>query len=228
MRRLVLFDIDGTLLRAWGAGTRAMLRAGEQVLGARCRTAQIEFGGALDPWIFRRLAEHGDYPISVDGHVLFRRTYGDLLRAELAAAEQPCRALPGVLPLLDQVRALEGVGLGLLSGNYGETGVLKLRAAGIDPAWFEVAAWGDMAETRPALIPVALSQLPAAELTARQVVVVGDTVRDIHCAHENGSLCLAVATGGNTREQLIEAGADLVVDDLTDPAPLLQLLSLAR
>ena len=227
MAKLLLFDIDGTLLRAHGAGVRSMLRAAEQVIGERCRDAEINFGGAMDPWIFRRLVEHGGYEHSEDAHQVFRSVYGDLLRAELESPENPCKALPGVLPLLSQVRNHPDVRMGLLTGNYPETGTLKLRVAGIDPDWFEVAAWGDMATSRPALIPVALSQIPSSGLTARDVVVIGDTLRDIQCAHENGSLCLAVATGGNTRDELIDGGADVVVDDLTDPEPLLRLFARA-
>jgi phosphoglycolate phosphatase len=226
--KLLLFDIDGTMLRANGAGVRSMLRAAEQVIGERCRDAEINFGGAMDPWVFRRLIDHGGYEHSEETHRTFRALYGELLRAELEAEARPCRALPGVHALLAQVRTLPGVHLGLLTGNYPETGLLKLRAAGIEPDWFEVAAWGDMASLRPGLIPVALSQLPTSVLTAHDVVVIGDTLRDIQCAHENGGLCLAVATGGNTKAELIAGGADAVVDDLTDPQPLFDLLALER
>jgi len=228
MAKLLLFDIDGTLLRAYGAGVRSMLRAAEQVIGERCRDAEINFGGAMDPWVFRLLVDHGRYEYSDDTHRTFRGVYGELLRAELESETNPCKALAGVHDLLTRVRNHPELHLGLLTGNYPETGLLKLRAAGIDPDWFEVAVWGDMASSRPGLIPVALAQLPSPGLTAHDVVVIGDTLRDIQCAHENGALCLAVATGGNTKEELIAGGADAVVDDLTDPRPLFDLLALER
>jgi phosphoglycolate phosphatase-like HAD superfamily hydrolase len=69
-----------------------------------------------------------------------------------------------------------------------------------------------------------LAQLAPPEIAPKDVVVIGDTLRDVHCAHENGAHCVAVATGGNTRAELEAAGADLVLDDLSDPAPLLALL----
>jgi phosphoglycolate phosphatase-like HAD superfamily hydrolase len=128
-----------------------------------------------------------------------------------------------VLSLLPWLRARRDVRLGLLTGNYPETGLLKLRVAGIEPSWFEVAAWGDMAATRPALVPLALAQLPLPAVHARDVIVIGDTPRDVHCAKENGALCVAVATGGNTRAELEDSGADLVLDDLRDGGPILRL-----
>jgi len=225
--KLLLFDIDGTLLRAHGAGVRAMMNAAALVLGERCRGAEINFGGALDPWIFERLLAHGAYDGSPELHRTFRAAYADLLRHELEGPERPCRALPGVLSLLSELRVHPRARLGLLTGNYPETGLLKLRIVGIDPAWFEVAAWGDMAPTRPALVAIALAQLAAPPVPPQDVIVIGDTLRDVHCAHENGARCVAVATGGNTRAELEAAGADLVLDDLSDPAPLLALLEAA-
>jgi phosphoglycolate phosphatase-like HAD superfamily hydrolase len=223
MRKLVLFDIDGTLLRGYGAGGRAMRRAAEAVLGERCRGAEIQFGGALDPWILRQLAAHGGYTLDDGLLARFRRVYRELLTHELTTAARRCEALPGVLELLSHLRATRAATLGLLTGNYADTGALKLRAVGIEPDWFEIAAWGDMAEERPGLVAVALAQLTAPP-AAEHVVVVGDTIRDVHCAHANGALCVAVATGGSTRAELEAAGADYVLDDLSDPTPLLRLL----
>lgn len=224
MAKLVLFDIDGTLLRGHGVGARAMRRAAEIVLGERCRDAQLEFGGALDPLLFRELARHGGYSVDDAIHATYRKLYAELLVQEMATAERPCQALPGVHDLLARMRAERPAILGLLTGNYAETGSHKLRSAGIDPDWFEVAAWGDMAEQRPGLVQVALAQL-AARPVAQDVIVVGDTVRDVQCAHANGGVCVAVATGHTSAAELAEAGADVVLDDLRDPMPLLRMLA---
>lgn len=223
MRKLVLFDIDGTLLRAYGAGGRAMRRAAERVLGERCRGAQIEFGGALDPWIFGQLALHGGYEVTPAVHARFRALYAQLLAEELALPEVRCVAMPGILDALARLRAERLATLGLLTGNYAETASLKLTAAGIDPRWFEITAWGDLASERHALVPVALAQLPHA-LSAQDVIIVGDTVRDVHCARVNGCTCVAVATGGASAEELADAGADIVLQDLSDALPLFRLL----
>lgn len=223
MRKLVLFDIDGTLLRAYGAGGRAMRRAAEHVLGERCRGAQINFGGALDPWIFGQLALHGGYEVTPAVHARFRAVYAQLLAEELALPDARCLAMPGVLDVLARLRAEQPATVGLLTGNYAETAALKLHAAGIDPQWFEISAWGDLADERHALVPVALAQLSYA-LSARDVIIVGDTVRDVHCARVNGCACVAVATGGASVQELADAGADIVLDDLSDALPLFRLL----
>lgn len=221
--KLLLFDIDGTLLRGYGAGGRAMRRAAERLFGPGAHEAQLSFGGALDPWLFRRLAEHMGRELDAELHRALRNHYGELLVEELRIAARPLEALPGVHAVLELLRPRRDITLGLLTGNYAETGALKLRAARIEPDWFPVQAWGDMADSRPGLVPVALAQLTTA-VPAAEVVVIGDTPRDIECAHANGCLCVAVATGGHGRDELHAAGADFVLDDLTDPSPLLALL----
>lgn len=223
MRKLLLFDIDGTLLRGHGAGGRAMRRAAERVLGARCRDAVVDFSGRLDPSILREIAAHGGYTVDDAAHASFRRVYREFLVEEIARAERRIEALPGVLELLARLRAERPAVLGLLTGNYPETAAIKLRAVGIEPDWFEVSAYGHMAEERPGLVQVALAQL-AARVAPGDVIVVGDTVRDVHCAVANGSVCVAVCTGGNTAAELAGAGAHVVLPDLRDPAPLLRLL----
>lgn len=213
--KVLLFDIDGTLLRAYGAGSEAMRRAAELVLGERCRGAQIDLGGALDPWIFERLAEHGGYGVDLDAHARFRPIYAKLLVEQLDKPDSRCLAMPGVLTLLTHLQQARCATVGVLTGNYRETGGIKLRRAGIEVEQFEISAWGDMATTRPGLVPVALSQLKRT-VAPRDVIVIGDTVKDVHAAHQNGAMCLAVTTGGSTRAQLEAAKADVILDNLED------------
>ncbi|HEX7478768.1 MAG TPA: HAD hydrolase-like protein [Polyangiales bacterium] len=223
MTKLLLFDIDGTLLRAYGAGSRAMMHAALEVLGERCLGAKINLGGALDPWIFRELARHGGYEAHDAAHRAFRERYAQRLAHELDMADVPCRAMPGVLELLASLREQRSATLGMLTGNYPETGRHKLRRAGIDPEWFSPIAWGDAAADRPALVRVALAA--SKQHTAADVIVIGDTPRDVHCARENGAVCLAVATGDHGEDELRAAGAHEVVPDLRDPSALYRLLS---
>ena len=221
--KLLLWDIDGTLLRGHGAGGRALRRAAEAVLGPGVREHHVDFGGALDPWLFRRLCEAIGRELDDALHAALRVHYAEVLVEEWRNAQPAAYALPGVLSLLAQLRGDARVTLGLLTGNYPETGAIKLRAVGIEPEWFPIQAWGDMADTRPGLVPVALRQLQTA-LPAGEVVVIGDTVRDVECARANGCVCVAVATGGASFEELRTAGADVVLPDLRDPARLLALL----
>ena len=221
--KLLLWDIDGTMVRGHGAGGRALRRAAEALLGPGVRDHHLNFGGALDPWLFRRLCEAIGRELDDELHSSLRAHYAQLLIEEWRNAQPAAYALPGVLSLLAQLRTDPRVTLGLLTGNYAETGAVKLRGVGIEPDWFPIQAWGDMADTRPGLVPVALRQLATA-VPASQVVVIGDTLRDVECAHANGCLCVAVATGGATFEELTDAGADVVLPDLSDPQRLLALL----
>lgn len=221
MTKLLLFDIDGTLLRTHGAGVRAMLRAAVEVIGERCRGARIDVGGALDPWIFGELVRHGGYEPAEHLHEAFRRAYAEHLREEIELGPKPASATPGVLSLLSRLRAERPAQLGMLTGNYGETAAIKLRRVGIEPEWFSPAIWGDAASDRPGLVGVAIAQT---NVRAEDVIVIGDTPRDVHCAHHHGARCLAVATGEHGLEELRAAGADRVVVDLTDASVLYEML----
>lgn len=219
---LLLFDLDGTLLLTSGAGARAMDRAGKRVWGQEFDLSSVNFGGSLDPVIVREAIGLARLEFDHAKHLEFRELYCAELRRELARPNVEAYCLPGVLPLLEHLRAARSATLGLLTGNYEETGCQKLMRVGIDPAWFSPRVWGDAAPTRPDLVRVAMQRQEHA--TPENVIVIGDTARDVHCAKVNGCSVLGVATGPASREELLEAGADRVVDDLSDPTPLLDMI----
>jgi len=212
---LVLFDIDGTLLSASGAGSRAMISAGRELFHETFTTEGVTFAGGIDALIWRRLCEVNGVDDTLANHDAFRTRYASHLERGLKIGG--AQLLPGAADLVD---ALEGDGrgtLGILSGNWPETGRMKLAAGGLDPARFPVSAWGDDGHRRSALVPAALDRYErhaGSRLDSEAVVIIGDTPSDIACARENGCRSLAVATGGFDRHALSEAGADLVVDDL--------------
>lgn len=222
---LLLFDLDGTLLRASGAGARAMERAGKAVWGERFSLQGVNFGGSLDPVILQQAAVSFAFEFDAERHRHFRSAYSAELSLELAR-DRAAEALPGVFDLLAHLRTAACATVGLLTGNYEETGRQKLTAAGFDPGWFSPCIWGDAAATRPGLVEHALRLHPG--MLPEAVIVIGDTTRDIECAKVNGCRVLAVATGADSKQELLLAGADLVVDDLKDPAPLLSLIDGAR
>lgn len=224
--RLVLFDIDGTLLRAQGVGPIAMERAGRRVLGPQFSLEGIDFGGALDPWIFRQAAQRLGHDDPSPLHPTFRDEYLIELERAIDGDERRPVLLPGVLAALAAFHDDPAATLGLVTGNYGRAVPLKLRAAGIDPAQFVVGAFGDDAPTRPELVRLAMEQWRArgADPDPRRVVVIGDTPRDVDCAKKNGCRSIAVATGWHTVEQLEAGGADLVLRDLTELMPSLETL----
>jgi phosphoglycolate phosphatase-like HAD superfamily hydrolase len=224
---LVLFDIDGTLLVSHGAGGRAFVRAGRAVCGQAFSIDGITIAGNLDAVIFRTAARAMGLSEPESVHEAFRERYLIELEAELAQAPSATVLLPGVSALLDRLTTFEAVSVGLLTGNYERAVPLKLRAAGLPLAYFSGGAFGDHADERHALLPLALDRYEATlghRFDARDVTIVGDTPRDVECALRNGCRCLAVATGMYSERELAAAGANRVVPDLSDPEPLLSWL----
>ncbi len=228
MKKLFLFDIDGTILMTYGAGLRGMERAGQELFGPKFSLSGISIAGSLDQKIFQDAVAQAQIAYDPPQYEQFVARYGQELQRELTNphARRP-ELLPGITELLEQLRQESRVGLGLLTGNYTLTGPIKLRHLGIDPSWFPVAAWGDLADSRPGLVPLAIDQHHQAtghRLEGQDVVVIGDTPKDIDCAHAHGCLAVAVATGDYDLQTLADAGADIALQDLQDPSPLLALL----
>ncbi|HTM43982.1 MAG TPA: HAD family hydrolase [Polyangiaceae bacterium] len=217
MKKLLLFDLDGTLLLTHGAGVRCMQRAGQRIWGEQFSLDGIAFGGGLDPLILAEALQNLGLELDPTLHERFQVVYEAELRGEFAQ-NPTVQVLPGIAALLEQARDHERSILGLLTGNYAPTGIAKLAAANIDPDWFRVKIWGDDGPTRPDLVRVAMER--GGNIAPEHVVVIGDTPRDVDCAHKNGCSCVAVATGGYSRAELEQAGADIVFDDLSDHAAL--------
>ncbi|HEU0014236.1 MAG TPA: haloacid dehalogenase-like hydrolase [Longimicrobium sp.] len=220
MRRLVLFDIDGTLLRADGAGKRAIRDALARVFGTAGNVDGYPFAGRTDPQIVRTLlGGAGVPPERIDaGLEALWQAYVANLEREIVDTE--VRALPGVPALLDRVEAggTETV-LGLLTGNLAEGARIKLRAAGLDPRRFRVGAFGSDHAERPELPAVAVRrarELTGVDYAGKQIVVIGDTPHDVSCGAHLGVRTIATATGGYTLEELAACGPDYLFLDLAD------------
>ncbi len=225
--KLLLFDIDGTILLTGGAGRRAVLEAGQGLFGAAFSVEGVSFGGALDPLIFRELLERNGVDARTADEAAYRVAYLQALERNLAHDGADLRLMPGFPHLLDELRGRPDVVVGLLSGNYREGARLKLAAAAIEIDRFPVTAFGDDGPDRPALVRRAIDRHVAIYgngLEPRDVIVIGDTPHDVSCARAHGCRSLAVATGTHSAAALREAGADLVVADLADPTPLRRLL----
>lgn len=227
MTDLVLFDIDGTLLKSGGLGIIAMEAAGRELIAPDFSIAGIDVAGRLDPLIVRDMfAKAAVQP--TEGRTLELRQRFAAIFTDMMSRSNACRALPGGRELVQAVGRAQGFVTGLLTGNYEETGTIKLSIAGYDPSAFVIRAWGDESPHDPParehLTAVALSRHRerfGAPVSPRRVTVIGDTPHDVRCAHAHNCRCIAVATGQFTRDQLAAAGADLVVDDLTDASALL-------
>ena len=228
---LLLFDIDGTLMLSGGAGMRAMFLTAAQMFGEHFTWDGIEPSGKLDPAIFAEaLALNGMN--NVEQHLeQFRNRYLELLHQQLRLGLRNVRIMPGIRQLIESLRRRADqagdVTLGLLTGNYADAVPIKLAAIGLETSWFTVTAFGDEGPSRPALVQLALrrfEQQTGNQPDPRRVIVIGDTPRDVECAHAHHCVAFTVATGSHSVDQLRQAGADHAVEDLADPQPLLDLL----
>jgi phosphoglycolate phosphatase-like HAD superfamily hydrolase len=218
--RLVLFDIDGTLLWSDGAGRRAITRALAEVFG-ETGPPEHRFDGKTDPQIVRemmRMAGRADADIDERMPPLFAR-YVACLEEELREPSHHAKPLPGVVDLLDALSERTDVALGLLTGNLVEGARVKLRAVGIDPEIFRVGAFGSDHEHRPELPAIAqrrAREILGIDVPGRHVIVIGDTPADIQCGRSIGARAIGVATGRYGMDDLGAHGAVSVFADLTD------------
>ena len=226
MSLVVLFDIDGTLIRSGGAGARALERAIALALGREEVKADFSFAGMTDRAIFRRMLRSLGVaaPEAHIGRVL--EVYPDILRDEVTNAAS-YRVLPGIVAALDALAQMGGVALGLGTGNIEQGARIKLARADLN-RYFGFGGFGSDAEDR-ALLLRAGAERGAARLGRPlrdcRTLVVGDTPLDVAAAHAIGARCIGLATGGATADQLVAEGADLVFADLTEPGALDALLA---
>ena len=184
----------------------------------------VELGGSLDPLILREALALMGIDDFESHHASYRSRYCDILK-EILSQEHPVRALAGAVELLDRLDEVPGVTQALVTGNYQETAELKLKAAGIDPERFAFGVYGDEGEIRHELPPLALTRYEAHHgAAADHVVLLGDTEHDITSGQAAGCRVLAVCTGSHDKARLIDAGADLVLDDLSEVDAVLSWL----
>ena len=223
---LAIFDIDGTLVRSEGAGLRAMQETGAHLFGDAFSLEGVAVGGRLDRLIFEDGLQRSGREDPDRHHDLFRATYGTFLQRRLE--EVPVSALPGAVGLLDALADVLTCTLGLITGNYPETGRMKLEAAGIDPARFAVATWGtDAADRRALAVAAGAAWLarPGKGHDPASITLVGDTTHDVDSARAAGYRSIAVTTGAHDASSLAEAGPDLLVEDLADTEALVRWIT---
>ncbi|MGD8394004.1 MAG: haloacid dehalogenase-like hydrolase [Candidatus Eiseniibacteriota bacterium] len=215
--RLVLFDIDGTLLTAGGLGGRAMLAAIKGVSGHTVDVDGYSYGGRTDPQIIRELLERAGLPAAeiagLRPRILAR--YVDELERLLRGSRRP-RLFAGVRELLARLEREPSVVVGLLTGNVEAAACLKLDHFGIRHC-FHAGAFGSDDEDRGALVGIALERAHAAtgvRFAPQQVCLVGDTPRDVDCARRGGTRVVAVATGPFGLEELARSAPDQLFSTL--------------
>lgn len=222
MRRLILFDIDGTLVLTGRAGVRALDRALFDLLGRKNALDGISIAGRTDRAIITDALNAAGVAVTDELVLMVRDAYCGHLGAEVDAdSPHPKLILPGVVAALDALAPLEAdgdVAVGLLTGNFVRGAEIKL---GYFDLWrrFRFGAFGDHHVSRRDLVPLAVDAADKAgvgHFALSQVVIVGDTPADVDCAHAHGAKAIAVATGGFTESALAMTGAEVVVSDLLE------------
>lgn len=226
--KLLLFDVDGTLMRAHGAGSRAMTRAGKAVCGEAFTLEGVTIAGGLDPTIFSDAGRKMGLADPTPFHDAFREAYFlELAREMVADVPRKPHRLPGALELLLQLKPRADLTLALVTGNYQRAIPIKFAAVGLDASLFEFGAFGGDAPTRPELVKLALEKhalRTGQTISPRDALVIGDTPRDVDCAHKNGVPCVSVASGVFSADELHAAGADVVLEGLHEAERFLALL----
>lgn len=227
-RRLVLFDIDGTILLTAGAGRRAVTRAVAEHFPLTPEALTVRFDGKTDPLIVMELLAASGHPDPRDARIIkdVCERYVGYLEEELTRTRDTT-LLPGIVQLLAALEGHPAVVLGLLTGNVVRGARLKLTSGGIDPDRFRVGAYGSDSHHRPDLPAIAagraepyLGRVPS----GAEVVIIGDTPADVTCGAGIGARPVAVATGSFRADALHAAGAAAVFEDLSDTAKVVEAI----
>ncbi len=215
---VLLFDIDGTLLRTGGAGRRSMRHAFAEVCERGDALDAMDFRGMTD-WLILRggLLAIGEEPTEARLQALADAYLRQLAREVPASAGYTI--MPGVERVLDRVTGRPDVAVGLGTGNFEAGARTKLSRGGL---WrhFDFGGYGNDSVDRVELIRAGAERGASALSTPFddcRIIIIGDTPKDAHAALGVGGECLAVQTGGHGAPELREAGAHWVVADLTDP-----------
>lgn len=224
----ILWDIDGTLLRANGAGVRAFVEALTAVTGLEFPTGDLDMGGRTDPDIARRIlhfaAAEGDHDELADRLLTHVAAIYAANEAEFA---ERTNALPGVPDVLAAVEEL-GVLQTVVTGNMEPIARMKVTAAGVAGRLaLDVGAYGSDHHVRSELVRTAVRRIEASSgaVDPRRTWVIGDTPRDLECARAAGVRCVLVATGTNPFEKLAALNPDAVFGDLTELHRFLEVIA---
>jgi phosphoglycolate phosphatase-like HAD superfamily hydrolase len=227
--RLLLFDIDGTLVNTLGAGKAALQVAMLSVYGETGPIGSFDFHGRTDPAIVRGLLRAAGWP---DAEI--EAGFGATWEAYLAALERELgerngrvQTYAGVTELLDEIEGDGRFAAGLVTGNM-EGGASRKLAAARLAGRFGFGAYGSDSEWREDLPPIARVRAQDTHhrpFEMETAVVLGDTPEDIRCARANGARVLAVATGRHSVEELRDHGPDAVFEDLSDTSRIVRMLA---
>jgi phosphoglycolate phosphatase-like HAD superfamily hydrolase len=228
VRKLILFDIDGTILNSSGAGRAAMERA----LDATFNTpgdSSYRYDGRTDRQIVREQMRGAGYSdAQIDARMpTVMQLYLDGLRDELTREGRTVKMYDGVAALIDTIAARDDAVLGLLTGNIQAGAHLKLATVGLDTGMFRVNAFGSDHELRAELPGIAHQRMRdtfGVALAGRDVIIIGDTPSDVTCGQTLGARAIAVATGRYSTNELQAYDPFAVFNTLADTSAVLKTI----
>ncbi|MBP7735175.1 MAG: HAD hydrolase-like protein [Spirochaetes bacterium] len=216
--KAVLFDIDGTLLKCFGAGKKSLIEACMEVFGTIGTMHAVDFQGKTDPLILlESLAIMGFKEEDIHRNIEeLKSRYFHHLRTNMY--DDSSVLLPGVEDLLERLRDHDGVLLGLLTGNFRESARIKLDRFDLN-RFFTFGVFGDDASYRNDMPPIARDMIRDSfniDIPFRDIAIIGDTVHDIACAKSSGAVSISVGTGWADPGALLDLEPDYFFDDLSD------------
>ena len=224
-RKLLLWDIDGTILHTGKAGETALGHAMENLHGISRGLQGLEIAGRTDKWIVEQLLAREGLPHGEKEIARFLDVYVERLAEELPRRQGGLH--PGVLGILEEAHRRPDLVQGLLTGNIEKGARLKLSRYGVNH-FFEFGAFADDSPVRNELGPHASRRARdrhGEEFSPERIYIIGDTPHDVACARAIGAKAIAVATGSFSVEQLRACGADAVFTDLGHPEKFFELLN---
>ena len=224
--KLLLFDIDGTLLHSGGAGLRAMTRAFTDLYAIPDALAGVSLSGRTDSSILQDALARVALPYSAEVEEIYKQRYFERLAEEMPLPGSGKRLMPGISALLEALSGRPEVYLGLLTGNWRTSGYLKLADFGLD-RYFRFGAFADDSGVRDQLLPFAVArfrELSGLSPRPEEVFVIGDTPYDIQCARPHGAVAVAVAAAAHSRSHLAACNPDHLFADLEDTDAALRVL----
>jgi phosphoglycolate phosphatase-like HAD superfamily hydrolase len=231
MKKLLLFDIDGTLVTGRGIPKKIILKIIHDRFPGFQNGHQVAFNGMTDPLIVQQVLAANNYKVGLDDPLI-----GSILDAFLAELENrvtpksPPDVLPGVHELLQACEQDKDIFLGLVTGNAMRGAKIKLNAAGLN-GYFPLGAFGSDHWDRNKLPPIAIERAAkyfGENFSGKNTWIIGDSPKDVQCAKTNNLKCLAVLTGKVEKKVMENAGADFVMNDRSDLATFFSVLNAGK
>ena len=217
MTKLILFDIDGTLLISRGIGRAAKRRAMLECFGTTGELDAFTFGGKTDWGILAELlAPQGYSTADIGSRIL---DYEAVMARHMQAirGQHSAQPLPHALALVHELRQRDSTLIGIVTGNTSKTAMIKLEMAGFSPGWFPIGAYGQESPHRDELTKLAKSRAEAhlgQALKGSDIIVIGDTPADIQAARAIDAIAVGLHTGFADRDSLARSQPDFLLDDL--------------